>query len=166
MRNFIWNVAAFSELHSIPVDVFFPDHVDANDLFSNNAKWHLKCKLKFANTKLQRTQERHGRKRNIGQCGDDTGQRQSKRFTLPVESKSINPWNFCKKTEGILHRCTTLELDIAQRTGHRNAAHWLASHSSKWGVGCDEGEIPQALRGCVYKSIQKYVKSSVIFLRV
>lgn len=116
-EEFMKNVHGFKELKSLPARICFGDDVTTNDLNVNCAKWHKNCHLLFAKSKLLRAQERNARKRIVDHSGDDvsTGQRKSKRVSRSDEVMGCNMCIFCKKSDGILHKCETLELDKTLR---------------------------------------------------
>lgn len=111
------NVHGFKELESLPARICFGDDVTINDLNVNCAKWHKNCHLLFAKSKLLRAQERNARKRIVDHSGEDvsTGQRKSKRVSRSDEVMGCNMCIFCKKSDGILHKCETLELEKTLR---------------------------------------------------
>ena len=56
--RFLQTVAEFRGLESLPVSVKFTEEHDAGAFFKNQAKWHKTCHLKFAPSKLLRSQKR------------------------------------------------------------------------------------------------------------
>jgi len=115
-EDFMTNVQGLKALKSLPASICIDDDVTANDLNVHCAKWHKNCHLLFAKSKLLRAEEINARKRNVDHSGDgaSTVQRKSKRVSVPDKLK-CDTCIFCKKSDGVLHSCATLELDKTLR---------------------------------------------------
>lgn len=106
-ENFLQNVEGFRQLQALPVNLAIAGHNTAAELFTNSAKWHKACHLKFASSKLERTRDRQTKRKCV-----DLDERKSKRLSV---GPTVNGCLFCSKQDGKLHNCSTLELDKAIR---------------------------------------------------
>lgn len=105
--TFLTNVNDFNAACVSPVDFNF-DGIDPQTLLDNRALWHKACRLKFAQTKLDRVKQ--NRKRHVVNEPDaiKAEKRQSVR-TAGVKFTSI--CLFCDDPDGNLHECSTWGLD-------------------------------------------------------
>jgi hypothetical protein len=60
-QKFLQLVDMFSEINSLPVQVDFYGHGTPDIFYTNHAKWHTACRLKFAESKLVRAKEKLNR---------------------------------------------------------------------------------------------------------
>ena len=61
-RSLLNNVVEFRKIGSLPVEVTLKEDISVEELCTNRAVWHKSCHLKFANSKLERAQQRIKRK--------------------------------------------------------------------------------------------------------
>ena len=102
-QTFLNLVIEFNTLGELPTPVNFSKlDLEANDLLKNRAKWHKSCHLKFAQSKLDRAKKRHA-ERDTQELGSS---RKSRRSDGPKVACL-----FCEHTEGVLHECSTFQLD-------------------------------------------------------
>lgn len=109
-KTFLYNVNGFKNLNALPVELDLAD-CTADDLVTNQAKWHQSCHLKFSSSRLIRAQDKA--KRSISDQDEDLYTRPAKRQSTRanVEKNCI----FCDESErdgyGALHSFSTLEAD-------------------------------------------------------
>lgn len=132
-------VHGFREINALPAYVCMPEDINVTDLLSNNAKWHTPCRIKFAQSKLDRGLERRAKKRNIEESGSATVQRKSKRSSQADADTSTSKFKtmclFCKKTEGVLHNCSYLRSTLKDQATEMQDNDVLAA------VGGGHGDV-------------------------
>lgn len=102
--SFFQNVLLFREHNAMPVELKFALEENVESFVQNRARWHKSCRIKFANSKLERVIEKK-RKQSVD-INDD--RRKSKRVSLP--SKELCFFCGCKGNEN-LHLVTSLSVD-------------------------------------------------------
>ena len=119
--EFLQNIQGFIEIDKLPtslkLDLDPSRNLDDNvgDLIGNSAKWHKSCHLKFAASKLARAREQIGRSNKDSGSSDRKSRRQSRSMQCPP-SMQQQLCIFCDSSKGLLHQCSTLNVDQELRT--------------------------------------------------
>ena len=111
--DFLQIVNGFLSLDKLPTQIIISGKERAEDFVTNSAKWNKSCLLKFVSSKLACARERHARS-----IEDDPESLQRKSPRLSEVSASTShklKCIFCESSEGLLHSCSTFNLDTQLR---------------------------------------------------
>lgn len=134
--TFLNNVKEFRSLGALPATLCSED-ISAEELIENKAKWHKAFHLKFAASKLERTNKSLEDKRK---GNDDQCLRKAKRTSQCFGNNCI----LCSEGCGVLHSCCTLELDenVREMTTKLDDTE-LMSRIAGGDFNCHRGLLPQ-----------------------
>lgn len=102
-QSFLNNVVEFRNLGTLPVELQLKEDTSVEQLCTNRAVWHKSCRLKFANSKLERAQNKLKRKSTAGSS------LQAKKVKRQVSEQNV--CIFCGEQGNDLHQVLTLEVD-------------------------------------------------------
>ena len=101
-RSFLNNIVEFRKLGSLPVELTLKEDISVDEFCTNRAVWHKSCHLKFANSKLERAQQKIKRKSTANS---------SKAKKVKRQVSDQNVCIFCGEQGNDLHQVLTLEVD-------------------------------------------------------
>ena len=104
-QSFLNNVVEFRKIGSLPVELKLKEDISVEELCTYRAVWHKSCHLKFANSKLERAQQKIKRKSTV--TVDSSSQ--AKKAKRQVSDQNI--CIFCDEQGNDLHQVLTLEVD-------------------------------------------------------
>lgn len=102
-RSFLNNVVEFRKIGSLPVELKLKEDISIEELCTYRAVWHKSCHLKFANSKLDRAQQKIKRK----STADSSSQAKKAKRQVSDQNVCI----FCDEQGNDLHQVLTLEVD-------------------------------------------------------
>lgn len=102
-RSFLNNVVEFRKIVSLPVELKLKEDISIEELCTYRAVWHKSCHLKFANSKLDRAQQKIKRK----STADSSSQAKKAKRQVSDQNVCI----FCDEQGNDLHQVLTLEVD-------------------------------------------------------
>lgn len=102
-RSFLNNVVEFRKIGSLPVELKLKEDISIEELCTYRAVWHKSCHLKFANSKLDRAQQKIKRK----STADSSSQAKKAKRQVSDQNVCI----FCDAQGNDLHQVLTLEVD-------------------------------------------------------
>jgi len=119
-RSFLTNVVEFRKIGSLPVELTLKEDISVEELCTNRAVWHKSCHLKFANSKLERAQQKIKRKR----IADSSSQARKAKRKVSDQNVCI----FCNEQGNDLHQVVTLEVDrdVKEMAVQMNDSHLIA----------------------------------------
>ena len=102
-RCFLNNVVEFRKIGSLPVELTLKEDISVEELCTNREVCYKSCHLKFANSKLERAQQRIKRKSTADSS------LQAKKAKRKVSDQNVCV--FCNEQGNDLHQVVTLEVD-------------------------------------------------------
>lgn len=103
-KSFLNNVVAFRKIGSLPVELKLKGDISVEKLCTYRTVSHKSCHLKFANSKLQRAQQKIERKSTADFS------LQTRKAKRQVSDKNV--CIFCDEQGNDLHQVLTLEVDV------------------------------------------------------